>query len=166
MPGKTTRSIWQQLPLGTLACLLVVASAVPYVGVSSSRFGATRALLHPSIKATPKMLAPSMSYNETVLHDHPSLYYRLGESPSSTTALDSSVNGLNGSYGSAATLGLRGAIIGDSNTAVSGNGTGPLVRKLEFCGLAVWEFTEDGRTVDEDDFPRLSAAELRRPWSG
>jgi YD repeat-containing protein len=57
-----------------------------------------------------------------VLADGPSVYYRLGET-SGTAAKDSSGNGVDGTYGSGAILGVAGAIAGDSNAAVSGNGT-------------------------------------------
>jgi RHS repeat-associated protein len=57
-----------------------------------------------------------------VLADGPSVYYRLGET-SGTVAKDSSGNGVDGTFGSGAVLGVAGAIAGDSNTAVSGNGT-------------------------------------------
>ena len=66
--------------------------------------------------------APSASYPNTVLADGPSVYYRLGEA-SGTVAKDSSGNGVDGTFGSGAVLGVAGAIAGDSNTAVSGNGT-------------------------------------------
>jgi hypothetical protein len=49
-------------------------------------------------------------------------YWRLGES-SGTTATDSSSAGHNGTYTGGFTLGQPGAVLGDSNTSVSLNGT-------------------------------------------
>jgi hypothetical protein len=62
------------------------------------------------------------AYEDEVLASTPNLFYRLGE-PSGTTAADSSGNGLDGTYVNTPTLGVEGALVGDSNTAVSFNGT-------------------------------------------
>lgn len=64
----------------------------------------------------------SLNYPLRVLSLQPSLYLRLGES-SGASALDSSGNGLTGSYVASPTLGVAGALSGDSNTAVTLNGT-------------------------------------------
>lgn len=66
------------------------------------------------------------TYQQSVLADNPSVYYRLGETPSATVAADSSGNGVDGSYAAAATLGVDGAIAGSSDTAASTDGTGPI----------------------------------------
>lgn len=62
------------------------------------------------------------SYASEVLSDTPLFYFRLGES-SGTTMVDSSGNGNNGTYGGAPTLGSTGLLVGDSDTAVTWNGT-------------------------------------------
>jgi hypothetical protein len=50
------------------------------------------------------------------------VYLRLGEA-SGTTASDASGNGLDGTYNGSPTLGVTGALAGDSNTSVTLNGT-------------------------------------------
>lgn len=62
-----------------------------------------------------------MGYSDVVLGDAPSLYWRLGEAPGAGAVLDSTVNNRDGTV-SGATLGEAGALIGDSNTAVSFDG--------------------------------------------
>jgi RHS repeat-associated protein len=76
-------------------------------------------------KAAPSRLvqnSPPASYPDTVRADSPLVYYRLGEA-SGSVAKDSSGNGVDGTYGSGAVRGVAGAIAGDANAAVSGNGT-------------------------------------------
>ena len=62
------------------------------------------------------------SYSAAVLADGPLAYYRLGDS-SGTTMTDSSGNGRNGTYAGSPTLGAPGLVIGDTDTAVTFNGT-------------------------------------------
>lgn len=59
-----------------------------------------------------------MSYSSEVLADSPLVYYRLGEA-SGTVATDSSGNGRNGTYVSSPTLGVTGALTGDSDKAMT-----------------------------------------------
>jgi len=61
-----------------------------------------------------------VTYAATVLADNPVVYLRLGES-SGTTATDSSSSGLNAIYQDGFTLGAAGALVGDSDKAVSLN---------------------------------------------
>ncbi|HVA61746.1 MAG TPA: fibronectin type III domain-containing protein [Mycobacteriales bacterium] len=70
--------------------------------------------------------SPTFTYAGSVSSDTPLLYYRLGDT-SGTTATDSSGNALNGTYQTATTLGVAGAIVNDTDTAVSGNGAGDMV---------------------------------------
>lgn len=58
-----------------------------------------------------------MGYREVVLADSPVWYSRVGES-SGTTATDE-VSGFNGTYVNTPTLGVTGALVGDSDTAVT-----------------------------------------------
>src|ERR1035438_3131412 len=58
-------------------------------------------------------------YQATVLADHPVAYYRLGEAPGATAAVDSSGNGNNGTYENGAVLGVPGLIVDPANTAVN-----------------------------------------------
>jgi hypothetical protein len=65
-------------------------------------------------------------YEQTVLADHPTAYYRLGEL-SGSTAVDSSGNGHNGTYLGGVALGQSGAIVDDPNTSAGFNGTSSIV---------------------------------------
>jgi hypothetical protein len=59
----------------------------------------------------------SVGYAPVVRAALPMAYWRLGEKPGSTDAIDASGRGNNGAYASCAQLGVRGAISGDPNTA-------------------------------------------------
>ncbi|HET8909356.1 MAG TPA: LamG-like jellyroll fold domain-containing protein [Ktedonobacterales bacterium] len=61
-------------------------------------------------------------YSTAVLGNTPAGYWRLGEQ-SGLTAYDSGASGLNGTIYGGATLGAAGAISGDSNTAMTFNGS-------------------------------------------
>ncbi len=63
-----------------------------------------------------------MTYASTVLADSPSAYWRLGEA-SGVNAADATGNGKTGTYENAPTLGVTGLLTGDSDTAVTLNGT-------------------------------------------
>lgn len=63
-----------------------------------------------------------MTYTSEVLADTPLAYYRLGET-SGTTMIDSSGNGRNGTYAGSPTLGASGLLVGDSNTAITFDGS-------------------------------------------
>jgi hypothetical protein len=78
-----------------------------------------------------------MSYSSEVLADSPYLYWRLGES-SGTTAADASGNGRTGTYSGGYTLGTTGLITGDSNTAVTFNGTTALVTASDTADLTAF----------------------------
>ena len=69
--------------------------------------------------AVAQYLAPPAvaTYSKTILADKPVAYYRLGEAPGSTAAVDSSPSGLNGTYEGSPQLGVPG-LINDPNTAV------------------------------------------------
>ena len=60
-------------------------------------------------------------YEQTVLADHPTAYYRLGEL-SGATAVDSSGNGHNGTYLGGVALGQPGAIVDNLNTSAASTG--------------------------------------------
>jgi RHS repeat-associated protein len=63
-------------------------------------------------------------YHEvTGLSPAPTSYWRLGDLPGTTTAVDSSGHGHNGVYRHYPTLGVPGALNGDPNTAATFNGT-------------------------------------------
>jgi hypothetical protein len=69
------------------------------------------------------MVDAAITYPQAVMADHPVAYWRLGET-SGTIALDSSGNGLNGTYVGSVSLGAVGAIVGDQDTAIALNGAG------------------------------------------
>jgi hypothetical protein len=90
---------------------------------------------------------PAASYASTVLGDSPLAYYRLGEAPGATQALDASGNGNTAIYGNGVTLGVTGAIAGDANTAVSSAGAGKIIVPTL---SAVTNFTIEGWTYLTD----------------
>jgi hypothetical protein len=63
-----------------------------------------------------------VAFSAAIAADSPVLYWRLGES-SGTSAADSTANSNNGTYSSGVTLGVTGALAGDSDTAVALDGT-------------------------------------------
>src|SRR6266566_750737 len=71
--------------------------------------------------------AAQSQYETTVLTDHPEVYYWLGESPGTALAVDTSGNGHAGSYAGGVTLGLPGALAGDSDTSIAFDGTTGIV---------------------------------------
>lgn len=94
-------------------------SVVLLTAVVMGLIPSTIVLTHPTTA-----LAAS-AYKTAVLANSPSVYYRLGES-SGTSATDSSGNGDTGTYQSGVMYGVTGAIVGDSDTAVS-TSSGPVV---------------------------------------
>ena len=79
-------------------------------------------------------------YSQTVLADSPRAYWRLGEA-SGTSAADASGNGRTGSYVASPTLGVPGALTGDSNTAVGFNGSSQYVNVPYMAALNPAQFT-------------------------
>jgi hypothetical protein len=74
------------------------------------------------------------SYSGAILADAPNIYYRLGES-SGTTASDASGNGHTATYAaSGVTLGVAGAIVNDTDTAITLNGTTGSVQETSGAG--------------------------------
>src|SRR5437867_3175240 len=65
------------------------------------------------------------AYVDTVTADHPTGYWRLGDS-TGTTAVDNSASQVNGTYVGSPALGQTGAVQGD--TAVTFNGTSQYMR--------------------------------------
>jgi len=62
------------------------------------RLSASAAALVISLGAAQTALAQSTNYPATILSNNPVAYYQLQELPGATTAIDSTTNGLNGSY--------------------------------------------------------------------
>jgi Concanavalin A-like lectin/glucanases superfamily/Bacterial Ig-like domain len=65
--------------------------------------------------------ASASAYSQAVLSDGPAAYWRVGE-PSGSLATDQTANGNLAAYSGGATLGVPGALSGDSDTAVSFDG--------------------------------------------
>ena len=80
------------------------------------------------------------SYSASVLADSPLSYWRLGEA-SGTTAADSSGANRTGSYLNTPTLGVPGALAGDTNTPVGFNGTNEYVHVPFAAALNPASFT-------------------------
>ncbi|TMI97006.1 MAG: LamG domain-containing protein, partial [Bacillati bacterium ANGP1] len=77
------------------------------------------------------------SYSGAILADTPNIYYRLGES-AGTVATDSSGNAHDATYAaSGVTLGVAGAIVNDTNTAITLDGTAGSVQETSGAGVPV-----------------------------
>jgi hypothetical protein len=75
------------------------------------------------------------SYSGAIQADAPNIYYRLGES-AGTTARDSSGHGNNGAFSaSGVTLGVAGAIVNDTDTAITLDGTNGFVQETSGGGV-------------------------------
>jgi len=75
------------------------------------------------------------SYSGAITADSPNIYYRLGES-SGTVAADSSGNSHNGTYAaSGVTLGVPGAIVNDTDTAITLDGVAGHVQEQSGAGV-------------------------------
>lgn len=59
----------------------------------------------------------NLEYETTVLADTPVIFYRLGDVPGATVAVDSSGNSRHGQYNGTVTLGAAGAILTDADTS-------------------------------------------------
>lgn len=94
--------------------------------VSASDGVHTSAKSASSAPVTVSSTSPSASYRRTVLDSKPSFYWRLDET-SGTIAADSSPHGFNGIYEPGTTLGVLGAIVGSTDTAVALDGRSGLV---------------------------------------
>jgi len=102
IPGATTASY--QVPSGTAgSSVRVVVTAS-----NSQGFGTATSAAAP-VYAT--------GYAPSVLADAPWMYWRANEAAASTTAADSSGSGVPLTYGSGATLGASGPVVGDDTAA-------------------------------------------------
>jgi hypothetical protein len=121
-----------QVVNGTSTTLSEAASASSTTLVLSGLAGGTKVKIAvfasnaygngpPRLSANVTPTGAASTYATAVLAGNPAAYYRLGEG-SGTAAADSSGNGAIGVYGSAATLGAPGAVGGDPDTAINGNG--------------------------------------------
>jgi hypothetical protein len=135
--GGPTTGRQSQLVAILLSALLglsgVIALPAPVKAMGSQASSAAlRAARSVSSTAKPtkakssstRSLAPTPAYATVVQGDHPLVYYRLDDA-GCCVAVDSSGNGLNGTYGtSSVTFQASGLIAGDSDTAIVNNGTG------------------------------------------
>ena len=67
----------------------------------------------------PCVLPPAKPYPEEVLKDDPAYYFRLGEAPDSTIAVNFELGGEQFNYVNTPTLGEPGALVGDPDTGVT-----------------------------------------------
>ena len=86
-------------------------------GIGSTPTPSASPSASPSSSASPSPTPPPSGYASTILGDAPTAYYRLDESGG--TAIDSSGNGLNATYGSSVTGGATGLLLGTTDTAAS-----------------------------------------------
>src|SRR6185437_12156808 len=103
---RSARTLWRS------GLVVAVVAALPLVISKSAAQADVARVMTPS--------APPKTYPQEVLADQPSVYYRLGEK-SGSVAADSSPHDVDGTYGADATMGVAGAIAGDSNAAVAGS---------------------------------------------
>jgi len=101
----------------------------------------------PTPTPTPTPTLTPNSYQATILSDNPIAYWRLGEAPGATQAIDTSGHGYTGTYSGGVTLGAPGALNHDSNTAVSSDGTGKVTLPTQ---PSVTNFTIEGWTYLTD----------------
>ena len=90
---------------------------------------------------------PTATYQSTVLSDNPMAYWRLGEASGATQAVDTSGNGYTATYNSGVSFGAPGAVVNDTNTAISSNGTGKITPP---AFSTVTNFTIEGWTYLTD----------------
>lgn len=83
------------------------------VDVSHSGTGVARIAVEGYYEATSDAWASPLSYSEQVIADGASAYWRLGEA-SGTSAADATGNGNTGTYVNTPTLGVAGAVSGDT----------------------------------------------------
>ncbi len=76
-----------------------------------------------------------MSYQDEVLADSPTLYWRLGES-SGPTAQDATANNRDGTY-TGCTFSIAGALTGDADTAVTLDGIDDVVKRTDEAALTL-----------------------------
>jgi hypothetical protein len=121
-----TSTFWITPTLGFTDTGLTPGSTHTYRVDAKEAFGQNvGAKSDPSAPVT--VAASTPAYPAAILPDNPSFYWRLGET-SGTLAADASGNGRAGVYAGGVTKGVAGAIAGDSDTAVTLNGSDGLVR--------------------------------------
>lgn len=90
----------------------------------------------PTATRTPIVVPPvTGAYGQAVLTDHPTGYWRLGESGGGA-AVDSSGNARHGSYTGGVTLGVPGGLAGEADTAARFDGTSGYVSVPDSPGLS------------------------------
>ena len=101
---------WPDTGLTTATAYTYTVSAVDAAGNASAQSSSAGATT-----------AAGSTYSDAILADSPVAYWRLGEA-SGTSAADASGTGHTGTY-AATTLGVAGALTGDSDTAATFNGS-------------------------------------------
>ncbi len=79
---------------------------------------------HPGVTA-----CADYSFYQWAMKYEPAAYWRLDDT--TTTALDQTTNGNNGTYMNGVTLGVAGAVYGDGDTAATFNGTNQFIAITE-----------------------------------
>ncbi|MDT5104888.1 MAG: hypothetical protein QOI25_2401, partial [Mycobacterium sp.] len=111
---------WRQPIVGFSDPGLAPGSTHTYRVDAIEKFDTTKSVM--SNAATVTVASSASSYAGVVAADSPAMYWRLGE-PSGTIAADSSPNLRAGTFAGTRTTGQAGAIIADSNTAVTFDGS-------------------------------------------
>jgi hypothetical protein len=106
---------------------LALVAAAPRLALAGALALLAVAALVGTLRYERRASAADTTYQDAVLADNPSAYYRLGES-SGTTAVDSSANAMDGVYSASdVTYGVTGAPLGDADTSVHFESTGAMV---------------------------------------
>lgn len=118
-PTPMTGSVSNTAPfrVGGLANVPAFNGEIDEVAVYPSALSGARVRAHYDAG-----LDPPEAYVDEALSDVPTGYWRLGEAALSGPAADASGNGLNGTYGTFLVPGRPGALVGDTDTAVTFNG--------------------------------------------
>lgn len=95
------------------------SGAIGEFALYGSALSATRVAAHYNAASNADPTPAPTNYSTQVQSDNPVVYYRTNE-PSGTTAVDSSGNGYNGTYGSSVTLGGTGLVSGDTAPSFPG----------------------------------------------
>jgi len=113
--------------------------------------------------------AAAFAYSAEVLKDEPIGYFRLGEAPGATTASNQVPKGAVGTYHDGVTLGVPGAIFGDSDTAARFDVGSVVISDPAFDFAAHASFTLEAwlkPSALDDEYRRVLAAEQLTPRQG
>jgi concanavalin A-like lectin/glucanase superfamily protein len=149
--------------------LLALALLLAMAGVAWAAFSGTTSNSGNTLSAA----SAFNGYRDQVMADSPRAYWRLGEAAGSGTATDETSNANNGTYTNGPTLAQTGALLEDSNKAVSFDGTNDFVNVPHSSSLNVGDTftleawikrgstTADGAVIDKSGAYELNVTSNR-----